>query len=153
VREEASRHEVVRLQDRRRVAPVHAQRHAHQHVLRPLTRAAVLAEQVRALQRAQTKVVKVEVAIVPQRGLDHGRELLGHREHLSRDQRRRGAGERVGVRVERPERCHETRLRLRVQARGGDARGETGEVGVHRRLVRRRLRHELVHLELARALV
>ena len=73
VREPALRQEVVGLDRAREVAAVDADRHAHQHVLRPLDDAAVDAEQVGALEGLEAEVVVVEVAVVD----DLGVELLG----------------------------------------------------------------------------
>ena len=64
---------VVGLDRAREVAAVDADGDPHQHVLRPLDDAAVDAQEIRALEGLEAKVVVVEVAVVD----DLGVELLG----------------------------------------------------------------------------
>ena len=157
VRVHAARHQVVRLEHARDVAAVDAQRDAHQHVLGPLDRRRAAggrraaAEEVRALERAQPEVVVLVVALVPQRRLELVGELLGERHELLAHARRRLARLRRRHAAQRAQGVDEAGRRVAVEPRRHHPRREPPEVGVHRRLVRRRLRHQLVDLALALA--
>mmetsp|Transcript_85769 Transcript_85769/g.191778 ORF Transcript_85769/g.191778 Transcript_85769/m.191778 type:complete len:753 (-) Transcript_85769:7-2265(-) len=145
VREEAARHEVVRLDRRGDVAAVDAASDPHEHVLGPLDDCAVDAQEVRLLERLKTEVVEAEVAAVL-----HGRVQLGgvHVDELPdlvRDQRRRAAL-LVVVAVQRAAGLPERAGGVLVEVRHGDARRERREVRVLLRHVGASLRSQRVDL-------
>ena len=154
VREVLLRHERVRLDRRVDVVLVDAERHAHQHVLRPLGDLAVHAQQVRLLERLEAEVVVLEVAVVHDRRVEAVAVLGDDLVHVVRHERRVLPGARVLVLVERVHHGGEALVGHLVQVGDGDARGEPRVVGVLRRQVRgglggkvveRGRRHAVVH--------
>ena len=153
VGEPALRHELVRLDRRVEVALVDADRHAHQHLLRPLGDLAVHPQQVRLLEGLEAEVVVLEVALVLERAVEA--LLVRHDDlvHLVRDERRRLAGLRVFVRVEPVHHARERGVGVLLQVGRRDARREPRVVGVLRRQVRRRLGRQVVERRRGHAVV
>jgi hypothetical protein len=120
-------------------------------VLQPLDGLTITrAVQVRALQRAQTKVVVRKVRLVPQCRLEPRRHALCALQQLRRHHRRGLA--LVRVLAHAAERGDEPGLGAFLQPHDGNPRRQPPKVGVHRRLVRRRLSHERAELLLTHAL-
>ena len=136
VREEALRHELVRLERGLDVGQVDADRDAHDHVLRALDDLAVEPAEVALLERLEAEVLVVEVAVVDDRRVDALLVLLHDRVKVLGHERRRRLGLRVDVVVHQLDVVREELVRVLVQVRDRDPRREPREIGVLRRHVR-----------------
>ena len=145
---------VVRLDRCIEIAAVDAARYAHEHVLRSLDDVAVDAQQVRALERLESKVVVLEVAVIDNRTVES--VTIGHDEsvHIVGDQRRLLLRLGFDVAVQALNDVGKHLARLLVQVGDGDACRQQAIVGVlgaqvrgglGRQLIEFARRHPLVH--------
>ena len=128
--EEATRHEVVRLQHTLYVLTMDADGHTHDHVLRALNDALVDAHQISTAQRLEPKVIVAIVSVVDNRAVQSLLVLHDDLQDLITHQRRVVPRFRVHIGMKLLHHIRKDLGGLLVQIRHTDARGKGTEVRV-----------------------